>query len=68
VNALTAPDSQHQMFGGTSTSKASVTTADGMTLRLIDRAVAKAETMGADGSDELSMVKTNVDGRKATCS
>lgn len=64
VNALTAPDSMHQMWGGTSTSKASVTSSDGMTLRLIDRAVAKAETMGADGSDELSMVKCNVDGNE----
>jgi N4-gp56 family major capsid protein len=62
VNALSAPDSVHQMWGGTSTSKASVTTSDGMALRLIDRAVAKAETLGADGSDELSMVKCNVDG------
>jgi N4-gp56 family major capsid protein len=67
INALTAPDSMHQMYGGTSTSLASITTADGMTLRLVDRAVAKAETMGADGSDELSMVKCNVDGEQTTC-
>jgi N4-gp56 family major capsid protein len=62
INALTAPDSAHQMYGGTATSKASITTADTMTLRLVDRAVAKAETMGGDGSDELSMVKCNIDG------
>jgi N4-gp56 family major capsid protein len=62
VNALTAPDTQHQLYGGTSTSKASVTSSDGMTLRLVDKAVAKAETMGGDGSDELSMVPCNVGG------
>ena len=62
INALTAPDTQHQMYGGTATSLASITTSDGMTLRLVDKAVAKAETMGADGSDELSMVKCNIDG------
>jgi N4-gp56 family major capsid protein len=62
INALTAPDTQHQMYGGTATSLASITSSDAMTLRLVDKAVAKAETMGADGSDELSMVKCNVDG------
>lgn len=62
VNALTAPDAQHQMFGGTSTSKATVTSSDGFDLRLIDKAVAKCETMGADGSDELSMLPCQVDG------
>lgn len=64
INGLTAPDSQHIMYGGSATSKASITTADGMSLRLVDRAVAKAETMGGDGSDELSMVKCNVDGEQ----
>ncbi|MES2415096.1 MAG: N4-gp56 family major capsid protein [Pseudomonadota bacterium] len=61
VNTLTAPDTMHQMYGGTATSKASVTTADGMSLRLVDKAVAKAETMGGDGSDELSMLPINIE-------
>lgn len=64
VNAITAPDSQHQMYGGNATAKADVGTDDGFDLRLIDRAVAKAETMGGDGSDELSMVPVNVEGKK----
>ena len=64
VNALTAPDAQHQMYGGTSTSKATVTASDGFDLRLIDKAVAKCETMGADGSDELSMLPCEIDGDK----
>ena len=62
VNALTAPDAMHQMYGGTATSKASLTTADGFTLRLIDKAVAKSETMGGDGSDELSMIPVSIEG------
>lgn len=64
INSLTAPDTQHQLYGGTATSLASITAADTMTLRLVDKAVAKAETMGADGSDELSMVKCNIDGEQ----
>ena len=64
VNAITAPDSQHIMYGGDATAKADVGTNDGFDLRLIDRAVAKAETMGGDGSNELSMVPVNVDGKK----
>lgn len=62
VNALTAPDSMHQMYGGDATSKASIATDDGFDLRLIDRAVAKAETMGGDGSDELSMIPLDIEG------
>ncbi len=64
VNAITAPDANHQMFGNNATVKADVGTDDGFDLRLIDRAVAKAETMGGDGTDELSMVPVNVDGKK----
>lgn len=64
VNAITAPDSQHIMYGGDATAKSDVGTNDAFDLRLIDRAVAKAETMGGDGSNELSMVPVNVDGKK----
>lgn len=60
VNPLTAPDSQHQMYASTATSQATLTNAMGMDLRLIDRAVAKAETMGGDGTDELSMMPCEV--------
>lgn len=62
VNALTAPDSAHIMYGGDATSKATIATDDGFDLRLIDKAVAKAETMGGDGSDELSMLPCDIDG------
>lgn len=64
VNAITAPDAMHMMYGGNATQKSDVGTDDGFDLRLIDRAVAKAETMGGDGTNELSMVPVNVDGKK----
>lgn len=64
VNALTAPDSMHQMYGGAATSKATIATSDGFDLRLIDKAVAKAETMGGDGSDDISMVPCDIDGEE----
>ena len=64
VNTLTAPDTMHLMYGGAATSKATVAATDTMKLRMIDRAVARAETMGGDGTDELSMVPCDVDGEK----
>ena len=62
VNQLSAPDSAHLMYAGAATSKATITSGMGMDLRVIDRAVAKAETMGGDTSDELSMVPCDIDG------
>jgi N4-gp56 family major capsid protein len=62
VNPLTAPDSSHQMYGNVATSKASLTATDTFKLRNIDRAIAKAETMGGDGTDELSMLPIDIDG------
>lgn len=62
VNQLTAPDAQHQMYGGAATSKGTITSGDTMKLRLIDKAVAKAETMGGDGTDELSMIPISIEG------
>lgn len=67
VNPLTAPDAAHQMYGGVATSKASITTSDGFDLRLIDKAVAKAETMGGDGTDELSMLPIDLEGEERYC-
>lgn len=62
VNALSAPDSMHQMYGGAATSKATIAATDNFDLRLIDKAVAKAETMGGDGSDEISMLACEIEG------
>ncbi len=44
-NALIAPDSDHIIYGGDATAKNDLDAADGMVLTLIDRLVAKVETM-----------------------
>lgn len=44
-NALTALDSDHIVYGGNATSKASVDSTDGITLSVIDSIVAKAKSM-----------------------
>lgn len=62
VNQLTAPDAQHLMYGGAATSKASLAAGDTYSLRLIDKFLAKANTMGGDGTDEISMVPVDVGG------
>jgi N4-gp56 family major capsid protein len=45
-NGLVAPDNQHILYGGVASSKATVATTDKFDLKLIDRAVARADTMG----------------------
>jgi len=49
-NSLVAPDDQHLMYGGSAMSKGSLTTADKFDLKLIDRVVARASTMGGGTS------------------
>lgn len=48
-NSLTAPDTDHLVYGGTATSKATVAATDKMSTLPIDRAVAYAEMMGGGG-------------------
>lgn len=62
VNPLQAPDSRHNQFASTATSQATITNAMPMDLRLIDRAVARAETLGGDASNDIPMVKCEVEG------
>lgn len=45
-NAFVAPDAAHLMYGGSATSKGTLTAADKMSLALVDREVARAATMG----------------------
>lgn len=49
-NAFMAPDALHQTYGGAATSKASLANTDHFTLALIDKLVAKANTMGGDAT------------------
>lgn len=45
-NALTAPDAEHIMYGGTAVSKSSLTANDKFTLKLVDRLKTRATMMG----------------------
>lgn len=45
-NSLTAPDTDHLLYSGTHSTKATVTSSDTMVLATIDRLVAKATMMG----------------------
>lgn len=55
-NPLVAPDSQHRMFGGAATSKATLTAADKADMKLVDRLEARASMMGG-GSDGIPAIE-----------
>lgn len=55
-NALQAPDADHLLYGGSATSKASLTTSDKMTRNVIERAVNKAMMMQARNPETANMV------------
>lgn len=66
-NPLQAPDSDHVLFGGDATSKATITAADKFDLKLVDRAKTKATMMGGgtEGMPEIQPIK--VDGEDHFC-
>ena len=55
-NAMTAPDSGHQLYGGSATSKATLASTDKMTRAVIEKAVNKAEMMQARDPRTANMV------------
>jgi len=61
-NPLQAPDPAHHLFAGAATSVATITAADQFDLNVIDRAVARAKTLGNDGSDMVKLRPIMVDG------
>jgi len=66
-NALTAPDTQHLMYGNNATSKADLDSADKMSVNLIERAVARAEVMGG-GTQEVPQIQpVMIDGEEHYC-
>ena len=60
-NSLSAPDSDHILYGGSASSKSTLTSSDKMDLTLIDKAVAKASMMGGgtEGLPEIQPVRIN---------
>lgn len=55
-NAFTAPDAEHQLYGGSANSKASMTDADVFDLNLVNRAKTRAEVMGG-GTQETPQIQ-----------
>ena len=63
-NALVAPDAKHILYGNDATSKASLDSADVFELRLVDRAVTKAQTMGGGSSGIPKLQPIRIDGEE----
>jgi N4-gp56 family major capsid protein len=61
-NAFVAPDSMHLMYGGQATSKATLQATDVMDLAVIDRLVARSETMGGGTGGVPMMEPCMIDG------
>lgn len=63
-NAFTAPDSEHIIYGGDATSKATIDATDKFTLSLIDKALAYAKMMGGGTQEVPKMAPIMIDGEK----
>ena len=66
-NSLSAPDSNHIVYGGAATSKASMVATDTMTTAPIDKAVAYAGMMGGGGpaySEVPQIQRCDIDGEE----
>lgn len=61
-NAFVAPDANHILYGGDATSKATLDSADKLTLAAIDKAQARAETLGGGTSGVPSLEPCKIDG------
>lgn len=61
-NAFVAPDSQHILYGGNATSKATIDSADKLDLTAVDKAAARAETLGGGTSGIPSLEPCKIDG------
>lgn len=61
-NPIQAPDTNHILYGGDATSKASITTDDGMSRNVIERAVTKAKMLHATDPDSASMPMVTITG------
>lgn len=64
-NPFNAPDTGHLLYGGSATSKASLTASDTMSKAVIEKALNKAAMMQARDPSIANMVPVNVDGYKA---
>jgi N4-gp56 family major capsid protein len=63
-NSFVAPDTEHLLYGGDATSKATIGTNDQFDLNLIDRAVSRASTMGGGTSGTPAIEPIRIDGEE----
>lgn len=63
-NAIQPPDAAHLLYGGTATSKATLTAADKMTRNLIERAQVKSTMLQAQDPEAANMVPVSIDGEE----
>lgn len=61
-NGLDAPDTDHILYGGVATSKATVAATDIMSPLVIERAMEKAAMMQAENPETANMVPVNIEG------
>lgn len=62
TNALQAPDAGHTIYGGTATSKSTVTASDKMSRAVIERGELKAKTMRSTDPSKSNMLPVNING------
>lgn len=63
-NAIQAPDSGHMLYGGSATSKATLTANDKMTRAVIEKAQVKATMLQAQDPEAANMVPVSIDGEE----
>jgi len=66
-NAFAAPDSEHLMYGGSATSKATIAATDKFDLGLIDKAKAEATMMGGGVQETPQIQPIMIDGEEHYC-
>lgn len=63
-NSFQSPDTIHQLYGGSATSKASLTDSDKMTRTMIERAEVKATMLQAQEPEAANMVPVTMEGEE----
>lgn len=63
-NLIQAPDAQHILFGGDATSKGTITTDDGMSRDLIEKATVQARMMRALDPKTANMLPVDINGER----
>lgn len=63
-NPVEAPDAQHILYGGSATSKASLTASDKMSVALLERVAVKPRMMNAVNPDVVKISPVTVEGNK----